>query len=167
MSKMHIRRCVIMTNHSIWYIKLYTSPSVKRVYIYIYIYIYITCIGVKNPSGTNYYYDKYRYQFHYGWPSKKLSTSLPQMKLVDMEDRPSTQTAKAKSTGFTGLSILHRLHALYGFDVLYDLVFDAMHNIPLNVASHHLHYYFNEGILSAQEVDRRLKAVQWTPGIVL
>ena len=130
-------------------------------------YIYITCIGVKNPTGTNYYYDKYRYQFRYGWPSKKLSTSLPQMKLVDMEDRPSTRTAKAKSTGFTGLSILHRLHALYGFDVLQDLVFDAMHNIPLNVASHHLHYYFNEGILSAQEVDRRLKAVQWTPGIVL
>ena len=89
------------------------------------------------------------------------------MKLVDVEDRPSTRIAKAKSTGFTGLSILHRLHALYGFDVLRDLVFDAMHNIPLNVASHHLHHYFNEGILTTQDVDKRLKAVQWTSGICL
>ena len=46
-----------------------------------------------------------------------------------------------------------------------DLVFDAMHNIPLNVASHHLHYYFNEGMLSAQDVDKTLKKVPWTAGM--
>jgi len=53
---------------------------------------------------------------------------------------------------------------LYGFNVTLDLVFDAMHNIPLNVASHHLHYYFNEGILTKQAVDKEFKIIPWTAG---
>ena len=74
-----------------------------------------------------------------------------------MEDRASVQTRMAKETGYTGHSILHRLYHMYGFDVLHDTVYDAMHVIPLNVASHHLHYYLNEEILLPQEVERRLK----------
>jgi len=89
------------------------------------------------------------------------------MKKIDMEDWPSIRTSMAKETGYTGLSILHRLHHLYGFDVLHDTVYDAMHNIPLNVASHHLHYYFNEEILLPQVVEERLKAMPWTPGMYI
>ena len=87
------------------------------------------------------------------------------MKKIDMEDRSSIRANMAKETGYTGLSILHRLHHLYGFDVLRDTVYDAMHNIPLNVVSHHLHYYFNEMILSPQMVEEKLKAIPWTPGM--
>ena len=83
---------------------------------------------------------------------------------VDKEERPSVRANKSKQTGFTGISILHQLNPLYNFNVMQDLVFDAMHNIPLNVASHHLHYYFNEGILTNQDVDKNLKKVPWTPG---
>ena len=83
------------------------------------------------------------------------------MNRVEAEDRASMRANLAKETG---LSILHRLHYLYGFNVLRDLVFDAMHNIPLNVASNHLHYYLNEGILSPAEIEERLKIVPWTPG---
>ena len=75
------------------------------------------------------------------------------MNRVEAEDRASARANLAKKNGFTGLSILHRLHYLYGFNVLRDLVFDAMHNIPLNVASNHLHYYLNEGILSPAEIE--------------
>ena len=82
-----------------------------------------------------------------------------------MEDRTSVRTRIAKETGYTGLSILHRLHHLYGFDVLHDIVYDAMHIIPLNVASHHLHYYLNEEILLPQVVEERLKLMPWTPGM--
>ena len=77
------------------------------------------------------------------------------MKRVDIEDGPSV-----RACGFTGLSILHRLNCLYVFDVLLDTVYNAMHNIPLNVASHHLHYYVNEG----STLEDRLKAMPWTPG---
>ena len=86
------------------------------------------------------------------------------MKEIDQEERPSVRANKSKETGFTGLSILHHLNSLYGFNVMQDLVFDAMHNIPLNVASHHLHYYFNEGVLTKQDVDKNLKKVPWTAG---
>lgn len=87
------------------------------------------------------------------------------MNRVDAEDRVSVRANLAKETGFTGLSILHRLYYLYGFDVIRDLVFDAMHNIPLNVVSNHLHHYLDEGILSPSDIEERLKAVPWTPGI--
>lgn len=127
--------------------------------------MYFVIIGERNPAGTNYYYGKFRYHHRHPWPARVLQSSLPSMKQVEMEDRPTARINKAKQSGFTGVSILHTLHALYGFDVLHDLVFDAMHNIPLNVASHHLHYYFNEGIINSQDVDKKLKKVPWTAGM--
>lgn len=120
--------------------------------------------GERNPSGTNYYYGNFRYHFRHAWSARELESSLPMMKEVDEEERPSVRANKSKQTGFTGISILHQLNPLYNFNVMQDLVFDAMHNIPLNVASHHLHYYFNEGILTKQDVDKNLKKVPWTPG---
>ncbi len=122
------------------------------------------CAGELYPGTTRYYYGKYRSCIRYPWGLKSLQESLVQMKRVEAEDRVSVRANLAKETGFTGLSILHRLHDLYGFDVHRDLVFDAMHNIPLNVASNHLHYYLNEGILSPAEIEERLKIVPWTPG---
>ena len=65
------------------------------------------------------------------WPKKSLASSLPDMKKVDVEDRTSVRTRIAKETGYTGLLILHRLHHLYGFNVLHNIVYDAMHIIPL------------------------------------
>ena len=62
----------------------------------------------------------------------------------------SVHTSVSRECGFTGLSILHRLHSLYGFNTL---VYDAMHNVQMNVASNHLHYYLNEGIVTAQLED--------------
>ena len=66
--------------------------------------------------------------------------------------------------GFTGLSVLHRLYALYGFDVLHDLVFDVMHNVPLNVVGNHLHYYLDERIISPNQIEDKLNQMPWTPG---
>ena len=71
---------------------------------------------------------------------------------VEAEDRVSVRANLAKETRFTGLLILHRLYSLYGFDVHRDLVFDAMHNIPLNITSNHLHYYLNE---APAEIERK------------
>ena len=100
--------------------------------------------GERNPSASNYYYGNFRYRFRHAWSARELESSLPVMKEVDEEERPSVRANKSKQTGFTGISILHQLNPLYNFNVIQDLVFDAMHNIPLNLASHHLHYYFNE-----------------------
>ena len=83
---------------------------------------------------------------------------------VDSEERSTVRASMAKECGFTGLSVLHRLHALYGFDVLHDLVFDAMHNVPINIASNHLHFYLDEGLVSPSQLERELKLIPWTPG---
>lgn len=95
---------------------------------------------------------------------KSLTESLSEMKRVDSEDRTSVRASLAKECGFTGLSLLHRLHALYGFDVIRDLVLDAMNNIALNVTSHHLHFYLDEGITSPKDIEERLQLMPWTPG---
>ena len=92
------------------------------------------------------------------------------MKRVDIEDRSSVRASLAKQCGFTGLSILHRLNCLYGFDVLLDTVYDAMHNIPLNVASHHLHYYLNEGLIGYSlrcHAQHTIECSQSSPALLL
>ena len=90
------------------------------------------------------------------------------MKIIEEEERPSVHSAIAKEKGFTGLSILHRilhrLHTLYGFDILRDCVYDEMHNIPLNVVKHHLQHYLDTGIIAHGELEKRLRAMPWTPG---
>ena len=129
--------------------------------------VLILYIGERNPAlgSSQYYYGHFRYHVHHPWPKKTLSSAVPIMKKIDMEDRSSVCATMAKATGYTGLSILHRLNHLYGFNILLDTVYDAMHNIPLNVVSHHLHYYFNEMIISPQVVEEKLKAMPWTPGM--
>jgi len=54
---------------------------------------------------------------------------------------------------------------LYGFNVLNDLVFDAMHNIPINVVKMHLHRYMENNILPKAVVEKRLSEFPWTKGI--
>ena len=89
------------------------------------------------------------------------------MNRVDSEERTSVRTSMSRECGFTGLSILHRLHSLYGFNTLNDLVFDAMHNVPMNIASNHLHHYLNEGLVTAQQLEDGLKQIEWTPGYIV
>ena len=48
---------------------------------------------------------------------------------------------------------------------LRDLVFDAMHNVPLNVVSHHLRRYLDMDLISKQVIEERLEAVPWTSGM--
>ena len=101
----------------------------------------------ESESSTQYYFGNFRLHARHPWQSRELSSSLAAMKRVDTEERSSVQIAIAKETGFTGLSILHRLHVLSGFDVLRDTVYDCRHNIPLNVVSHHLHRYMDMGLV--------------------
>ena len=86
------------------------------------------------------------------------------MQKIEDEDRVSVRAQMAKEEGFTGLSTLHRLYKLYRFNILEDMVFDAMHNVVLNVVSQHLHYYTEKGMLTS-EVEKRLSEVPWTAGL--
>ena len=43
-------------------------------------------------------------------------TEVAKMKEIDAEDRRTVRERLSRDTGYTGLSILHRLNSLYGFD---------------------------------------------------
>lgn len=96
-------------------------------------------------TATQCYYNNYRLHFVHPWAKQTINSSLNAIKKVDDEDRVTVCRKLASQTGFTGLSILHRLFYLYQFDILYDLVYDTMHTLILRVVYRHLHYYSEEG----------------------
>ena len=86
------------------------------------------------------------------------------MNEVDDEDRPTVRQRRASLRGFTGLSILHRLHRLYQFDVLRDLTFDTMHTLVLRVINRQLQHYNDLGLLKNPIIGKRLQEMPWTAG---
>ena len=87
------------------------------------------------------------------------------MQEVEEEERVSVKARKARESGYTGLSCLHRLHSLYGFDVCQDLVFDMMHNLLLNVVKHHLKCLLDLELVQHTDLEKQLNLMPWTPGI--
>ena len=68
----------------------------------------------------------------------------------------------AKESGFTGLSTLHRLHVLYGFDYQKHCVFDVMHMVSLGVIRHHLNFLLDNQLVNQHSLQERLSKVPWT-----
>eukprot|EP00731_Ephydatia_muelleri_P005339 Em0002g1515a len=124
-------------------------------------------VGAQGSESTHYYYGNYRYHSRYPSDERDLNMFVQTMKDIECEDRPTVHATMARESGFTGLSILHRLYAAYGFNILKDLTFDAMHDVTLNIIHHHLLRYLEAGILSRNEIDVRLAAIPWTSGILL
>lgn len=98
------------------------------------------------PRGTNignrstYYIANNRHRISFPLQPRVLVDEVPRMLQIEEEDRPIVRSSLARWSGYTGLSILHRLHKLYGFNIILDTVFDMMHNIPCK----HLNCYLNE-----------------------
>ena len=93
------------------------------------------------------------------------------MQSIPDEDWPTVRERMrermSRNSGYTGLSILHQLKKLYGFDVCKDLVYDLKHNIPMNVVSGLLNSFISEGKIDPVNVDNMLKTFSWTAGTVL
>ena len=62
----------------------------------------------------------------------------------------------AKQAGFTGLSILYRLHKLYGFDYRNHCIFDVMHTVASGIVKKHLAFLFENDLLDRSTVQERL-----------
>lgn len=80
------------------------------------------------------------------------------------EEVSFVRAIKSRTSGYTGLSILYRLHKLYGFDIFKDLVYDCMHNLPTNVVSNQLKSFINSEKIDSKLVDQRLHSFPWTAG---
>ncbi|XP_044180985.1 uncharacterized protein LOC122962134 [Acropora millepora] len=119
--------------------------------------------GTINPEGgSTYYYVNNRYHARYPWEKRKLDEDLETMKDIGEEDRKTVWANKSKNSGYTGLSILYRLHKLYGFDIFRDLVYDTMHNLPTNVISAQLKSFISSEKIDSKLVDQRLDSFPWT-----
>ena len=60
--------------------------------------------------------------------------------------------------GYAGLSVLHELRPLYGFDtcIIRGLVYDIHHNLPLNVIKNQVDRLVETGILHSKQVEQRM-----------
>lgn len=87
---------------------------------------------------------------------------MKSMREISEEDRTSVRQRLRKESGYTGLSILHRLSKLYSFDVLKDTVYDVMHNFPLNVVGNIL-----KELIASGKLDNSLEKFPWITGIIL
>ena len=106
-------------------------------------------LGTLPPDGgTTYYYGNNRFHVRFPFDERNLDDDDRLIQSIADEDRPTVREAMSRNSGYTGRSILHQLKKLYGFDVSKDLVYDMMHNIPLNVVSSLLN-----GFIKAEEFD--------------
>jgi len=83
---------------------------------------------------------------------------------IEQEERITVALERSKETGFLGVSQLHCLHKLYNFDVLRDLVFDAMHLVPLNLVNRRLDYLISNSLVDCDQL-QALTQMPWTTGI--
>lgn len=118
--------------------------------------------GTNIAGRSTYYIGNNRYRTRFPAAPRDLEGDVPKMSQIEEEDRTTVRANLARESGYTGLSILHRLHKMYGFNVLTDTVFDMMHNIPLNVVSKHLNRYLSEEMVDKSILDKRLQAIPWT-----
>lgn len=129
------------------------------------ILIIILLSGTWVQEKNHNYYPEFRKQYRHPNQARILHQELPIIKEIDEEERPTYFTRKSRDQGYLGLSILHRLHPLYGFNYLTDTVFDVMHLLPLNVVKNHI-----ERLISGESCDRKslqenLSKMPWTTGM--
>ena len=121
-------------------------------------------------SETNhYYYTGFRKQARYPAEEKSVVGSYDKLCEIEEEERITVRQKQARESGYTGLSILHRLHALYGFEYDCHMVYDELHGISLNAVKNHIASLkgSEEESIDWKEVDSQLKKVPWTHGNVI
>ena len=121
-------------------------------------------VGTWLSEHNHNYYLNFRKQYRYAYPKRSFEEELPVMKALEEEERPTYFQKISKENGLLGLSILHRLYALYGFDVLRDTVFDAMHLLPLNVVKNNIARWISNGTFNKKDLDTNLAKMPWTTG---
>ena len=126
--------------------------------------LYCIHTGQHVEDSTQYYYGIYLFHYRCPWSQRVLDESVVSMNAVEDEDRVTVCQKLASQCGFTGVGILHRLHHLYDFNILKDMVFDAMHMLILREVLKHLQVFQEGGILKNPLIEERLKKIPWVAG---
>ena len=120
--------------------------------------------GVDLPHANHHqkYYGNCRYHVKYPWQPRVLEAEIFTMEQIQTETRKTVRKKMSSQHGYTGLSVLHELHALCGFDVIRDLVYDIHHNLPLNVIKNQVDRLVETGILNSKQVEQRMQQIAWS-----
>ena len=123
-------------------------------------------LGVFVPASNHYYYPGFRVQGRFPTEEKSILKykSLEVLKDIEEEERITVMHKKSKNTGYTGLSIFHKLYPLYQFLYDKDFVYDEIYGLPLNVVKRQIQCILasdNEE-LNWEVVDERLSMFAWT-----
>ena len=121
-------------------------------------------IGKYLEAQKHYYYPGAREKFRFRPAKRDITGELPHMNEIEQEERVTVREKKSKETGFLGVSLLHRLHKLYKFDVIKDLVFDVMHLVPLNLVKRRFEHLLSNSLLDIEQLQPALEKVPWTQG---
>ena len=103
---------------------------------------------------TSIVYPNNRYEVHYPQERRNVEDILLEAKHV-ANLTPSTRSRRGQNV--TSFSKLWRLHFLYGFDLSLDLVYDAMHILPLNLFKTFVEHLVQKGL--AKELDVALRDI--------
>ena len=118
-------------------------------------------------TKRHYYYPGFRENYQLPLDKRSIVDELPLMVDIEQEERVTVALERSRESGFLGVSQLHRLHKLYKFDVLQDLVFDAVHLIPLNLVKRRLEYLLSNSLVDQDCLQEALKQMPWTTGTVI
>ena len=120
--------------------------------------------GVDLPNANHYqkYYGNCRHHMRYPWELRVLEDEVFVMEEIQTESRKTVRKKLSSQNGYTGLSVLHELHLLYGFDVIKDLVYDIHHNLPLNVIKNQVDRLVETGILNSKQIEQRMQQMPWS-----
>ena len=119
-------------------------------------------VGTWLNDQRHYYYPGFRDHFRYPWRKRVLEEEVEIMAEIEQEERQTYFQDRSREFGFNGLSLLHRLNPLYQFNILNDLVFDAMHLLPLNVVKNHFSKLLSGEVMDERELACKLKQMPWT-----
>ena len=123
-------------------------------------------LGKYLEAQKHYYYPGLREQFRFPPAKREIAEELPLMTEIEQEERTTVKDRMSKETGFIGVSLLHRLHKLYNFDIIKDLVFDVIHLVPLNLVKRRFEHLLSNSLLDPEQLQLALEKVPWTQGIL-
>ena len=110
-------------------------------------------------AQKHYYYPGFREQFRFPPEKRDIAEELPLMFEIEQEERVTVRERRSRESGFLGVSLLHRLHRLYKFDVIKDLVFDVMHLVPLNLVKRRFEYFLSNSLLDTEQLQPALEKI--------
>lgn len=111
---------------------------------------------LENSSNTHYYYGQNRLHCRDPWGQREIELELETLFDIENETRSSVRTRMSSEKGFK------YLYPLYGFNILYHLVYEVFHTVPLNIVKNQLGRTLDLVMINKINLDEQIQNFPWT-----